>query len=372
MLPKKIKLKKKSKVAALVEAERAKANALFDSIGEGAITTNETGRIVRVNQIALDLLGYETKDVIGRWFPDVILAEDENGNPVSNIDRPISKALLEGRPVNAKTIYRRKDGTRVPVFINVSPILHDRFPIGAIQVFRDITQENAIERAKDEFLSLASHQLRTPATAVKQFLGLVVEGYAKDKKEADTFLKNAYDSNEEQLQIIDDILNVAKIDAGKLSLNAEQIDLHELLAHAVAELEGQAKQNGHTLKLKQPKGAVPYTGDKLKLTMSVQNLISNAIKYSPNESPINITLTTKSDHILISVQDHGIGISKSDQAKLFTRFGRLQTELTAKVQGTGLGLYIINEFIKMHHGKISVESTPGRGTTFIIELPKEK
>ncbi|HVW23090.1 MAG TPA: ATP-binding protein [Candidatus Saccharimonadales bacterium] len=359
---------------ALATSEAAKAldEAMISGVGQGLIVCDKEGRIERVNELALQMLGYEEKELIGQWFPKVIVAEDSKGEPMSNIDRPIAKALVSGKPISAKVTYCRKNGTKFPAFINVSPILLDKYPVGAIEVFRDITHEDAIERAKDEFLSLASHQLRTPATAVKQFLGLIVEGYTKDQKEADQFIREAYNSNNEQLDIIDDILNVAKIEAGKLELKLEQVDLRDLVTHAVEELTGQAKQSGHKLVLNQPKVPVPYVADKLKLTMSVQNFITNAIKYSPNKLPIITTLKVGPKHIEISVQDHGLGIAKADREKLFTKFGRIQNDSTIHIPGTGLGLYMVKEFVTMHHGKIRVESKLGRGTTFIIELPKEK
>lgn len=358
-------------ISVLVEAERAKTNALFTSIGEGAIVTDEFGKIKRINSLALEMLGFTEKEVLGQWFPRVIIAQDANGVETSNIDRPISKALLQGKPINAKLYYRKKDGSNLPVFITVAPVLLDNLPIGAIEVFRDITRENEVEMAKDEFLSLASHQLRTPATAVKQFLGLILEGYTKSKQEADTFLKDAYDSNDEQLLIIDDILNVAKIEAGKLELNADQVDLTQLVDHAVAELKASAKTKKHILTLEVPDHSITLSADKLKIMMSVQNLITNAIKYTPDGGKIAVTLTETSKHVTITVRDNGIGISRADQGKLFSKFGRIQTDFTIHVPGTGLGLYLVKQYIDMHGGAIRIQSKVGHGTAFIIELPKE-
>ncbi len=157
--------------------QQAEAEALFTSIGDGAISTDEFGRITRINPVAQDILGYSEAELIGEWFPKKIIAVNSSDVVVNLIDRPITKAFLTGRPISEKMYYRRKDGQRIPVAISVSPILLDGKPLGAVQVFRDITFEQEVDRMKSEFISLASHQLRTPLSAIKTYSHMLVDGY---------------------------------------------------------------------------------------------------------------------------------------------------------------------------------------------------
>src|SRR5665213_3577530 len=161
--------------------QRAEAEALFTSIGDGAISTDEFGRITRVNPAAQELLGYSEEELIGAWFPKKIVAVTAEDKPITLIDRPITKAFLTGKPIAEKTYYRRKNGQKIALAINASPILlNGKPPLGAIEVFRDITLEQEIDRMKSEFISLASHQLRTPLSAIKTYTHMLYDGYMGD------------------------------------------------------------------------------------------------------------------------------------------------------------------------------------------------
>ena len=144
------------------EQQEVLAEALFNSIGDGAIATDEFGKITRINPTALRILGYTEREMIGSWFPKKIIALTDNETPINLIDRPITKAFLTGRTIIEKTYYRKKNGQKIPVAVTVSPIMLANKPVGAIEVFRDITLEFEVDRMKSDFISLASHQLRTP------------------------------------------------------------------------------------------------------------------------------------------------------------------------------------------------------------------
>lgn len=350
-------------------AEKAKSDALFLSIGDGAIATDETGRINRVNQSALNILGYSQDELVGQWYQKMVIAVDDKGSSVELINRPITQAILTGMPVSSRLSYRTKRGSFVPVAVTASPVLLQGKPIGTIEVFHDITAEMEVERMKSEFISLASHQLRTPATAVKQYLGLALEGYTNSKAEFDKCLRDAYTSNEEQLQIIDDILNVAKVDAGKLDIKRSETDIVKLVETAAAQFASQVKQKGHKFEVDLPGKPLIINLDALKIQMVVENLISNAIKYSPDGSRVEVKLSGTSEGVKLSVKDTGIGIAKKDQARLFAKFGRIESDYSVKVQGTGLGLYLAKQIIELHGGSIALASSPGKGSRFTVTLP---
>ncbi len=350
--------------------ERAKSEALFHSIGDGAIATDENGKIERINRVALSLLGFEEDEVLGQWFPRLLVAEDSEEQTMPIIDRPISQAFLTGKPCSAKLFYRRKDGSRFPAAVTVAPVMLDGRPIGAIEVFRDITQDYEIDKIKDEFISIASHQLRTPATGVKQYVGMLIEGFAGELTERQRqMLNNAYESNERQLRIVDDLLRVAHLDAGKIQLDHKSVDLVEILKDVIKEQAIKLKNNDQNVVFRHPRGKVMIRIDAPRMRMVLENLLDNAGKYSPQNTTIQIEIIKKPRYVVINVRDEGVGINKGEQEKLFKKFSRLNNPLSHLVSGSGLGLYWAKNIIDLHGGKISVTSYAGKGSTFSVEIP---
>lgn len=228
-----------------------------------------------------------------------------------------------------------------------------------------------VNRAKDEFISLASHQLRTPATAVKQYLGMVLEGYVGDINDSQkTMLETAYNSNERQLQIVSDLLRVAKVDAGRVRLTKENIDLVPLIQEVIDELQAKFKQHNQQVVFTKPTDAARATVDKEHLRMVLENIIDNASKYSGKDKTITISVETTESQAIIHIADEGVGIKPEDQDKLFIKFSRIDNPLSTEVGGSGLGLYWAKKIVDLHGGDISVASEEGKGTTFTIQLPQ--
>lgn len=353
-------------------AEKAKADALFASIGEPMIATDELGEIMKVNDAALDLLGYKIPDMLGKKYLTTMRAYDLNGKPIPSIMRPVMRSLLEGRPVTDRIQYEKKNNTLVTVIVTVSPILLLDKPIGTIQVFRDITREQEIDKAKTEFLSLASHQLRTPATAVKQYVGMLREGYlGKLDKQQRSAVEHAYQSNERQLRIIEDLLRVAKVESGKMSLNRAPTDLRQLVSEVIADQTESVSGRDQIIEFTPPKQKLSATVDAHLIRTVIENLIDNASKYSPTGKHIFIELKRIDSGIMIAVSDEGVGIQRSDIPKLFQKFKRLPNPLSLEANGTGLGLYWAKKVLDYHGGEITVSSELGDGSTFIITLPKD-
>lgn len=370
-----------SKLAALTQTaadstdlarKKAESDALFLSIGEGAIVTNERGRISRVNTIALDMLGYTAEDLLGVWYPVAIVAEDEDGRPIPNIERPITKVFLTGQPISARVYYRRKDRTRIVVSLTVSPVKVDGVPIGAIEVFRNITHEVELERAKDEFISLASHQLRTPASAVKQYAGMLLQGYAGELTPAQVKMaQTIYDCNERQITIVNDLLKVAQVDAGRVNLRPEKVNLDTLMQEVIADQASKFTARRQKVLYKNTADVVTAVVDPQLMRMVVENIIDNASKYTPEEKIITIRLRKLRDSHAIDIRDQGVGISQEDIPRIFKKFSRLANPLSNTVGGTGLGLYWAKKIVDLHSGTIAVHSTVGKGTTFTLHIPDE-
>jgi len=232
----------------------------------------------------------------------------------------------------------------------------------------------SLNQSKDEFIAITSHQLRTPATGVKQYLGLLLEGYADPLTPSQqTFIEKAYENNERQLHIVDDILRVAQLDLDKIKLNREVYDLAEVIKSAVGALAGRLGRRGQKAKLILPEKPVLAKVDTEELRLVIENILENASNYSPEGKTISIKLdTAKSGTAKISIKDRGVGISKQDIPKLFQKFSRINNPLSNTVNGTGLGLYFSKKIVELHGGQIKVRSIPEKSTTFIILLPQEE
>jgi signal transduction histidine kinase len=229
--------------------------------------------------------------------------------------------------------------------------------------------ERRVQKSKDDLLAIASHQLRTPASGVKQYIGMLLQGFIGPlTPEQEEIATKAYDANERQLEIINELLYVAKADAGQLFIDRSDVDLRELVATCINEQTDKAKAKNLTVKFGRSK-PVPISVDAQFIRMIVENLLSNAIKYSYPNSTIRVTLTTAETNVTVSVKDSGVGISQSEQYKLFKKFSRVENPLSRSEGGSGLGLFLARRLAEAHGGTVRVTSQKNRGSTFILDLP---
>lgn len=232
-------------------------------------------------------------------------------------------------------------------------------------------KDKEVNLAKDELLSLASHQMRTPATGVKQYLGMVLQGFAGDIDASQkALLEKAYTSNERQLQVINQILHLAKLESGRIVLAKHQTNLNELIADIADEQKSDITARGHKLKLQLSKKSISEKVDSHMLRMVIENILSNAIKYTIEPGTLIIKLNQTANHVKISVKDTGIGIDQRYFSQIFKQFTRLYDERSERVSGTGVGLYLADQLVKLHGGTLTVQSIVGEGSEFIISLPK--
>lgn len=231
---------------------------------------------------------------------------------------------------------------------------------------KDLIELNA---AKDEFIRLASHQLRTPATGVKMYIGMLMGGYADEPTDKQMqMLDQAYRSNDRQLHIIDDLLKVATIDAGQVILSKEVCDLTILITDIIEEFRHSTAKRNQQIVFKQPNHDISAHIDRRFIRMVIENLLDNASKYSPENTTITIALSQNS-HSKITITDQGVGIAKKDHDQLFKKFSRVHNAMSISAAGTGLGLYWAKEIITLHGGDITLQSKPNHGSTFTITLP---
>lgn len=235
---------------------------------------------------------------------------------------------------------------------------------------QDVTDIYHLDLAKREFVSLASHQLRTPASGVKAFLSLLMDGHGgKLTKSQQQFTKQAYEANDRQLEIIDNLLSLASIESGKLMLKKEWVDIQKLIEQYLPHHLEQTRAKKQKLHFKRLKKRVFVEVDPGALQMAIDNLVSNAIKYTPEHGRVNITVRLSKTAVYIEVTDTGIGIARKDLPLLFQKFSRVSDPSSHTVGGSGLGLYMAKYIVELHGGRIFVRSRHGEGTQFTIKLP---
>jgi signal transduction histidine kinase len=302
--------------------------------------------------------------------------EDASGVPVSHQRRPISLVLSNQKPiVNSTGYYYRKNGEKFPVNFTLTPIVIGQTLIGAVEVFRDITREKEIDRAKSEFVSLASHQLRTPLGIGKWYLeALKDSGFLNNAAPVTKeYFEEVYKSNERLLNLVRDLLSVSRIDQGKVKDLPQLTDIPDLLKKVVKEMDILAAKSHITVDLSIESTDTPDIFiDPFRVQEVTENLITNAIQYSSSPDIVKVTLFQAKDEIFISVKDTGVGISKADQEKLFTKFFRAENAAMKNTEGSGLGLYVVKSYVEGWGGRVEVKSEEGKGSTFTISLPIKK
>jgi signal transduction histidine kinase len=236
-----------------------------------------------------------------------------------------------------------------------------------------IKQRDQLQRlnvAKDEFISLASHQLRTPATTVKQYIDMLRLGYAgKVTDEQMNMLNIAYANNEHQLDIIEDLLRIAKVDAGKLILKKSSYDISKQIKTVIKEQAILIKTRNQNIAFKKPPKPVMVYSDENLIQMVLENILDNASKYSRRGASIEISISQSNNSTSILIKDDGVGIRQSDIHNLFKKFIRIDNPMTNNVKGTGLGLYWAQKVLYLHGGSIDVSSKVNKGSTFTVNIP---
>lgn len=359
---------------AKAESQSARDEAILASIGDGLLVLDNRGNVIIFNAAAANLSQVKSSDAIGKHYTKVINFYQDEDKSKPNV---YIESALTGKLTSAKSNVRRfilqNGGSFLPVNETIAPIIDSKSKVnGVVVLFRDITKEYELQKAKDEFIGLASHQLRTPASAVKNFIGLLKEGYAgKLTKEQSKYVDQAYESNERQIQIVNDLLQVARTEAGQLIIHKEKNDITKLIEAAVVDQKSsiRAEKQSIVFERSDQKPIWAYY-DEEHIRMVLDNLINNASKYTDPKGKITVSIEQARDTIKVSVRDNGVGIAKTDLNKLFKKFSRISNMKTRDVSGSGIGLYLVKKIIDLHKGQLEVNSTLGKGSVFSIILPK--
>jgi len=321
--------------------------------------------IVYANQAFIDLTGYHIDEILGK-----------NCRFLQGVDRDqpelneLRTALKEGIPFIATIRNYRSNGALFWNELSISPV-HDHTGkvINFIGVQNDVTARREAERRVSEFYSMVSHELRTPMSSIRASLGLIEDGSAGDASpQAMRLVRIGLQNADRLLKLVDDILDMKKIESGKLRLNTTLVDPKQLITDAVSSLSPQADHAFVKLET-DAEGHKQFLGDPNRISQVLINLISNAIKFSPPETTISVKVETLERMVRFSVKDQGPGIDASDFDKLFVKFQQLDSSDTRSQTGSGLGLAISKTIVDLHGGKIGVDSKKGSGSTFWFLLP---
>ncbi|MBP9758191.1 PAS domain S-box protein [Candidatus Dojkabacteria bacterium] len=363
--------------------ERAKDQAVLRSIADGLVVTNLYGQIVLINYAFTKILGWKTEEVIGKIITDVIKMVDESNNLVNPKHRvyPIipDKDKIVIKP--EKTYYYvRRDGSKFPVVMKATPIIILDKIVGSVEVFSDISKEKEIENSKNEFVALASHQLRTPLSATNWYTELLLDedaGAINDEQKM--YIEEIMKANARMTSMVNDLLNISRIELGTFSVKPLPTNIIEVTEKILNELFIRINNRKINFQRKYQPNLPLITVDTKLLDICIENLLTNAIKYTPENGNAGIEifigslgdniLKSNEEYAIIKVWDSGYGIPTKDQQKIFTKLYRASNILKKDTDGNGLGLYITKKIIEETGGKIWFISEEDKGTQFFIALP---
>jgi PAS domain S-box-containing protein len=350
---------------AMAEIERDKTLAIVKNFPEGLLFFDEKNLVSSANPKIEEIFSISLEEVLGKSAEE--LKEMEQLSVLGE--------LIVDEKGDIKEISEKEVNLKEDVILEISSIRITKKgeKVGMLVIVRDITRTKLIERLKTEFVSVAAHQLRTPLSAIKWTLRMLLDGdIGKITKEQRDFLEKTYKSNERMIHLINDLLNVTRIEEGRFLYNVRVQDIIEVAEKVITPLKEVAERKNVKLVFETPSLGVPLTSfDAEKISLVIQNLVENAINYNRpgGEVKVSVNYLREKKEIIFSVSDTGIGIPKEQQQRVFSRFFRATNAVRVDTEGTGLGLYIAKNIIKAHNGKIWFKSQEGKGSTFYFTLP---
>lgn len=341
--------------------EKSRLEAILGNMAEGVILVDAHKRIELMNAAAEAMFGLEATDALGRDHLEVTHHFD--------LDQRLETVLRTGQPELIEVKRARPDQHQVlECRLALAGPLGAEHP-GVLMVLRDITRFRILEQMRTEFVSNVTHELRTPLTSVRGFAETLLEGALDDPQTARHFVGIIKRESEHLGRLIEDILDLSRIESGKWKMRCEPILLPALIHDTVGRLQQRAEAAGVTLQIAVPEHLRPIPGDRDRLAQVFINLVDNAIKYTPPNGTITVSAEDAGAALRIKVADTGAGMPRSDLSRIFERFYRVDKARSRQTGGTGLGLSIVKHIIDAHGGTIGVESEVGQGTTFTLMLP---
>ncbi|GFP07024.1 PAS domain-containing sensor histidine kinase [Lactobacillus helveticus] len=349
------------------DSERRRLDSVLSHMSDGVLATDRHGNVSVVNHMALSYLNADEDEIINRPIAEVLGLKDTS-----------SQDLISSQKEIVVTV---KPGTRDEIILHASFSLIKRvtgFVSGSVCVLHDVTKQQKNENSQRQFVSNVSHELRTPLTSLQAYIEALNEGAWKDPEIAPKFLEVAQQETSRMIRMINDLLSLSRMDRGVSKMDLEFVNLNDFVSHILNRFDmivKTDKNKGHkkkyTIKRELGNQALWVEIDTDKMMQVIDNIMNNAIKYSPDGGVITVRLTHSQGHVILSISDQGLGIPRKDLGKIFDRFYRVDKARSRAQGGTGLGLAIAKEIVEAHHGRIWADSSEGKGSTFYISLPYE-
>lgn len=345
---------------------------ILDSIDQGVITVDRKGNVTGFNPAAARLLGRKKQEVMGSSAIELLDLRGHRGTPLG-ITHPLTTCLTKHRqvrsPANAHWSIMRQDDTMLPVLLAVSPLSEGKTFFGAIIVLQDITEERRLDYLKSEFITLASHQLRTPLSAIRWYVELFEEEKKTLTENQRSYLKEIDHGLVRMVALLTALLHASHLEGEGLRPEMQTIDVSALVREMEGDCETMAGEAGVHCQMSAPRRKIAMKTDPTLLRIVLQNLVSNAVKYSRKGKHIMIGFSANKSHIVFSVEDQGVGIPASEQKRVFQRFFRAKNVRQMDTDGNGLGLYITKSIVERLGGTIAFRSRENEGTTFTVSFP---
>lgn len=343
-----------------VNLSKSRFEAILLSMFEGVMVVDTKGTILLMNRALKDLL--KVKDEFVNKKPLEILRNIE-------IQEIVDNTLKLKQGVESREISVLFPEEKI-LLIHATPVVRENETEGAVLVFHDITSLRELEKIRKDFVANVSHELRTPVASIKGYAETLLDGALEDKNNAKDFLKIIYTDIDRLARLIDDLLNLSRIESGKFKMNLQLCAIAPIIKGVVSRLNKQARDKSITIKTNIPEKLDSLLIDETRIAQVLFNLIDNAIKYIPEKGNIIISVNEKDGFIQINIADTGSGIAQEHIPRLFERFYRVDKSRSQELGGTGLGLAIVKHIIQAHQGEVFVQSILGQGSVFSFTLPK--
>lgn len=355
----------------LVIEAKAKDDAILSAVGSGLAAVDVNGKLTLLNTAAEKLLGVPAGSALGQLAKDVFHMETRDGKQLSEADLPLARALHERKIITTVMMCVRADGTKFPTVLTAAPVMRDNAIIGAVQDFRDITQEEAVERAKTDFMSLVSHELRTPLTLLRWSVEKLALRKDLPADISGSLVKSMTAAMARMQSLIGTILDVSKIETESLVPAALPVSVQALIEKGIEGLKSAFEDKHLEIVTEYGTGIKDISSDERLLGIVISSILTNAVRYSDEGGQIRVKLSIDGPDVVVAIANGGPGIPLEEQPKIFTKLFRATNARLLNPDGTGLGLYISKSFLERLGGSISFDSEPGKETVFIIRVPRE-
>lgn len=380
--------KRQGDVGNSLQDEKKRFEIIINNIADGMILIDKEQVIQLINPAAAAILGWYVSEATGLNIKNVMKLVNDKGEPVADADNPFNKIFNQHETIRDNNAFLvNRENKQLAISLTLSPLMNKQEVSAAVAVFRDVSQERAEEKQRADFISTASHEMRTPVAAIEGYLALALnDKVATIDSRAHDYLEKAHASTQHLGQLFQDLLTSAKAEDGRLTSHPAVIELGEFLEKLTNDLRFSAEKKGLGMEFvvgssnvidassraSAEKTVRPFYyvyADPDRLREVITNLFDNAVKYT-EEGKVSIGLTGNDQVVQCYVKDTGPGIPAEDQPHLFQKFYRVDNSATRTIGGTGLGLFIASKIIELYNGRIWVESQVGQGSTFYINLPR--